>query len=56
MRKFRIYYKDGVFAEAITFVNKNDSFIKNYLNKVIREYNKNVNPDWHIDKDCIKEI
>jgi hypothetical protein len=47
-KTYIIKYNDGVFAESITFTDKNEDYIKNYLTKEIEEFNKNINRDYHI--------
>lgn len=56
-RHFKIFYNDGVFAMDITFNDKDDNFIKSYLQKVIdEEFNNNPNKLYHIAVENIKEV
>ena len=56
-RYFKVFYKDGVFAMDITFTDKDDKFIKEYLQKVIdEEFNNNTNELYHITLNNIIEI
>lgn len=56
MRHFKIYYKDGVYAETITYMYKTDDFIEENLKGVIDGYNKNPNSFYHISRENITEV
>jgi hypothetical protein len=56
MRHFKIYYKDGVYAETITYMDKTDDFIEENLKGVIDEYNKNPNSLYRISRENITEV
>ena len=56
MRHFKIYYKDGVYAETITYMDKTDDFIEENLKGVIDGYNKNPNSLYHISRENITEV
>lgn len=53
-KQYNVYYKDGVFSERITFINKSAEEIEMYFEKLIKEYNKNPVEDWHITRENIK--
>jgi hypothetical protein len=54
MEHYNIYYNDGVYAETFSFIPGLDAKQKRaYIEKTIREYNKNPNPAWHITKKNI---
>ena len=56
-RKFDIYYKDGVWAMSIVFIDKDDNFIRTYLQDVIdNEFNDNINSLYHIGFENITEV
>lgn len=48
-KSFKIYYNDGVFAEAVTFTNKSRRFINKFLLNEIKEFNENINKQYHIN-------
>ena len=56
MKSYAIYYKDDIYAETITFVNDDKEFITQYLLRRIEKYNDNLNPEFHIDLSCCKEL
>ena len=56
-RYFKILYNDGVFAMDVNFTDKDDNFIKSYLQQTIdKEFNDNVNSLYHIDSSNITEV
>ena len=56
-RYFKIFYNDGVFAMDVTFIDKDDNFIKSYLQQVINEeFNDNINSLYHINFSNIIEM
>lgn len=56
MKHFKIFYNDSVYAETISFDNKDNNFINQYLQNRIKEYNQNTNKLYHIGFDNIKEV
>lgn len=55
-KHFKIYYNDRVYAETITFIDKDPATIEAYLNKRVTEYNTNPNPLYHITRANIREV
>ena len=57
MKVYEVFYNDGVFAERIEFDEScTENFINDYLLKMVAEYNKNSNEDYHITMENIKEV
>lgn len=56
MKRFKIYYNDGAYAETITFINRSRKFIKHYLQKEIKNFNLNPNKLYHISFKNIQKI
>lgn len=57
-REFKVYYNDGVFAQSMYFdtsIYTSDD-IELYILDVIKEFNENINKDYHITRKNIIEI
>lgn len=56
MKHYKVYYNDGVYAETFSFINNvTDKQKAAYIQKIIKQYNQNPNPDYHITPKNIKE-
>ena len=55
-KEYRIYYNDGAFYGSVIFENKTRRFIQKYLLEEIKENNKNINKDYHINFKNIKRV
>lgn len=57
MKKYEIYYNDGVLCGTVCFENwATEEEREQYFLQEIAENNKNVNSDYHIGRENIVEV
>lgn len=55
-KQYNIFYKDGVHYGTMTFTNKSQSEIEDFIKEEIKENNKTVNPLFHLDRSGFVEV
>ena len=55
-KQYNIYYNDGAYYGNMTFNNKSQIEIENYIQNEIKDNNKNINPLYHIGRENFIEV
>jgi len=56
IKEYNIHYNDGAFYGNVVFINKTKKFIQKYLLNEIKENNRNINKNYHINFKNIKRV
>ena len=55
-KRYKIFYNDGALYGEISFINKTNKFIQKFFSREIKDNNKNINKNYHIDYKNIKRV